>query len=389
MKKTLFVLGSFLGGVILVYLLLSIAWSFQTKKKLNIYILDKTVTSTERQEHNSFVWLLNYLRYVRPDNSSYSVDEDYYGFFPVDLDNDVFDYKSVRINEIDAFASVYDAVYYNDCYGVYSFEWYKGKVKPSRSQKVFGGLNQNDFLFLKKMKDNGKLLIGEYNMFSTPTNSLVRSKTEALFNIRWTGWSGKYYSTFDTSNDDGPPAWMPGLYETQNKTPWPDEKSGIVLLSNDGLVEVLLSTEQLNSPLPQIVSDDEAMEKYGIPKQVLFDNWFEFVIPDSSTLTPAHFKIDVNGEGLKVFEKIGLNSEFPAIIIGSKNSYVYYFAGDFSDNPVKMITSKVIGGGWLNKLLYKYTEPEQIKFFHDFYTPFISTILQDYYGHNEKANQKR
>lgn len=388
MKKLLSIIFFVVGSLLLVYFLLNIGWSLQSKKKLNFYILDKTVTSYDRQEHKSFVWLLNSFRYVKPDESKYRVDEDYYGFFPIDIKDEVYDYKSVRINEVDAFASVCDAVYYNDCYGVYSFEWYKGKAKPIRSQKVFGGLNQNDYLLLKKMKENGKLVLGEYNMFSTPTNALVRSKTEILFNLEWTGWTGKYYSTFDTKNNDGPPSWMPNLFESQHKTPWPAEKSGIVLLNNDGLIEVLVNGEHLKSSLPLIVATDEAMQKYGIPKQIGFEHWFEFVTPNSNSVVPASFKIDVNDEGRKVFERIGLSPEFPAITKESESSYVYYFAGDFSDNPSCMLTSRIYGGSWLNQLFFRYTEPGQINFFHDFYTPLIKNILNDYYQYNEKSSKK-
>jgi hypothetical protein len=384
MKKLLLIIGYVVGSLILLYFLLNIAWSFQTKKKLNIYILDKTVTSYERQEHKSFVWILNNSRYVRPDDKSYSVSEDYYGFYPIDIKDEVFDYKSVRINEIDAFASVYDAAYYTDCYGVYSFEWYKGKAKQIRSQKVFGGLTQNDYLFLKEMKENGRLIIGEYNMFSTPTNALLRSKTEDIYGVEWTGWSGKYYSSFDPNQSDGPPEWMPNLYENQNKTPWPTNELGIVLLSNDGLIEVLVNSQHLNNSLPKIVASDESVQKYGIANQIGFEHWFEFVTVDSGSLIQANFKIDANEEGTKIFQKIGLKTEFPAIIKSSEKDYIYYFAGDFCDNPAKLITSKIIGGKWLNNLLYKYTSPNQSTFFKDFYTPLINSILNDYYQYNEK-----
>lgn len=63
--------------------------------------------------------------------------------------------KGIRISEVDSFANFFDAAYLADCYGVQSFEWYKGKAQPTISQKVYGGLNQNDYLFIKNMLEKG------------------------------------------------------------------------------------------------------------------------------------------------------------------------------------------------------------------------------------------
>ncbi len=378
MKRLISIVAWVVGSLLLLYFLLNLIWVFKPKKHLNVYILDKTVTSNDYPEHKSFVWILNSNRYVRPDNGKYSVEDDYYGFIPIDIEKDIFDFKSIRINEVDATASVYDAAYFTDCYGVYSFEWYKGKSKQIHSQKVFGGLNQNDFLLLKKMKELGKLIIGEYNMFSTPTNALVRSKTELLFDINWTGWAGKYYPSFDISKSNGPPDWMPNLYESQHKGEWPSDKSGIVLLSNDGVIEILIMGEQLNSPTPKIVATKEGMAKYGLPESIAFEQWFEIIQPGADTEVPASYMIDLNAEGIKVLEKYGMPNQFPAII-KTLNSDTYYFAGDFAENPSKNFTSKIVGGNWVNYYLYKYTEPGKANFFKSFYTPLISSILDEYY----------
>ena len=378
MKKFLAIIGWIIGVLFILYFLLHMVWVFKPKKHLNVYILDKTVTSNDRPEHKSVVWLLNYNRFVRPDSKKYSLEDDYYGFIPIDINKDLFDFKSIRINEVDATASVYDAAYFTDCYGVYSFEWYKGKSKQIHSQKVYGGLNQNDFLLLKRMKEVGKLIIGEYNMFSTPTNALVRSKTEMLFDITWSGWSGKYYSTFNPKESNGPPEWMPNLYESQHKMEWPVSKNGIVLLSNDGLIEVLIQGEQLNSTIPKIVASTDGAKKYKIPESVGFEQWFEIVQPGPDTEVPASYFLNLNKEGLDVFQRLGLNPQFPAIV-RTKNSNSFYFAGDFAENPAKMFTSKMIGGEWVNLFLYKYTEQGKINFFYKFYTPLMTGILDDYY----------
>ena len=41
--------------------------------------------------------------------------------------------------------------------------------KSRKSRKIYGGLNNNDFLLIKEMKDRNKLIIMEYNSFDYPT----------------------------------------------------------------------------------------------------------------------------------------------------------------------------------------------------------------------------
>lgn len=368
--------------VIALAILFFVLWSSQPKKKLNFYILDKTVVKNDRPEHKAFTWLLNNNRYVGPDESAYSASTDYWGFFPIDLSNQIFDFKAIRINEVDAYAAAYDAAYYADCYGVYSFEWYKNISQPIHSSKVYGGLNQNDYLLLKKMKENGKLIIGEYNMFSTPTNSLIRTKTEGLFNIMWTGWAGKAYKNLDPALPNGPAEWMPNLYESQHLKPWPKESQGIVLVSNDGLIDVLVLNESLKSLSPSILATSIGQEKYGLPNSLTYGCWFEFVVPSVSAKVYANYRIDLTEAGIEQLSKHGLSGQFPAVIQAMENEPTFYFAGDFAENPVVSFTAKMSFGKQLNRLFSKQTE--KTIFFDTFYTPLIENILSDYYTNRLK-----
>ncbi len=378
MKKVFLYISIVIGTLLILFLALRIGWTSKEKKVLNIYILDKTVNSTDRLEHKSFTWLLNNNRYVKPDSKNYSYSKDYYGFFPVDIENEIFDFKSLRINEIDAYAEIYDVAYYTDCYGVYSFEWYKGKTKPIRSQKVYGGLNQNDFLLMKNMIDSGKLVIAEYNMFSTPTNALVRSKTEDLLGISWSGWSGKYFATLDVTNENGPQEWMKNLYESQHLGVWPINQPGIVLINNDGLIDVLTLGKHLNSSIPIIKSTEVAINRFGVAQDIIYEQWFEFI---SSGINEVHssFFIDVTPEGKETLDRLGLSNFFPAVVEGNANKKYFYFCGDFAENPVKIWTAKFYGGRWLNHFLYRFNTSNRAVFFRDYYTPLIDSILFEYY----------
>lgn len=372
-----------IGIIIIVLLVLRIGWLFNDKKILDVYILDKTVNTTERIDHKSFTWLLNNNRFVKSDNKSYSLSKDYYGFFPVDIKNEIFDFKSIRISEVEDYATNFDVAYYTDCYGVYSFEWYKGKTKPIRSQKVYGGLNQNDYLLMKKMIELNKLIIAEYNMFSTPTNALVRSKTEDLLGISWSGWSGKYFSTFDVTDQNGPEEWMKNLFESQHLGVWPNNQSGIILINNDGLIEVLVLDQHLNSSLPIIKSTAESVTRFNLKDNVPYEQWFEFIDAGENNVV-SNFFLDVNSEGKDILQKIGLSNEFPATIEGSKSKNFYYFCGDFAENNAKIWTSKLMGARGINHFLSRFNNRNEAQFFRYYYSPLIDKILQEYYVSKSK-----
>jgi hypothetical protein len=333
----------------------------------------------DRPEHKSFTWILNRSRFVLPNMNTYSHIEDYYGFFPLDIEEEVFDFKSVRINEVDAYASAFDLAYYTDCYGVYSFEWYKGKSKPIKSQKVYGGLNQNDYLLMKKLLDNGKLVISEYNMFSTPTNALVRNKTEELLDIKWSGWIGRYYSTLDITSSVGPPEWMKNLFESQHMGVWPNDKSGIVLLHNDGLMELLVVGEHLNTGIPIIETKESSINRFGVAQNVAFEQWFEFIHAGPNNIH-ASFIIDVTSNGHEILTKLGFSNVIPAVIEGKRKGKFFYFCGDFADNPTKMWTAKMVGADRINHFLYKFSNNNRASFFRYYYIPLMDSILTEYYN---------
>ncbi len=359
--------------------LLRALWSTTNKKMLNVFIVDKSVKSMDRNEHKSFVWILNNQRYVLPNMVAYKHKEDYFGFFPVDLKNELFDFKSYRINEIDTYASTYDMAYFSDCYGVYSFEWYKGKTKSVRSQKVLGGLNQNDYLLMLKMLENKKLVIAEYNIFGTPTNSLIRSKTESLLGITWSGWAARYYKNLNTNAPNGPEEWMKNLFESQHMGVWPNDGAGIIMLSNDGVIELLLEGVHLERGMPSIVTEQEVAQKYGVSQNVPFSNWFEIANASNNTVL-SQFYLQTTSEGNSILARHGLSNSFPAVIKGNGEKNFYYFCGDFADNPTRMFTAKISGGRVLNNLITRVSAPNESAFFNNYYLPLTSSILNNYYS---------
>jgi len=377
MRKITIFLGIVIACILIFVIALHLAWYFQKSKTLNIYILDKTVTNTDRNEHKSVVWLLNHFRIVGPDGKSYNHKTDYWGFFPIDINQQLFDIKSIRLNEVDAYAAVYDAAYYADCYGVYSYEWYKTETKAPNISKVYGGLNQNDYLLLKRMKELNKLIIGEYNMFSSPTNALIRTKTEELFNVNWTGWAGKYCPNLGAiNNGKGPAEWMIKLFEKQHQKPWPGKGSGIILISNDGLIDVLEEGTDLVNPRVKLVAETALQQWANNPKDIEFYGWFDIITAGIGSEVHANFKLETTPAGEEKLKSFGLTNQFPAVVKGYSDKFCYYFAGDFAENNVSIATSKLKGGKTINSILH-LNSPRNA-FFSNFYLPLISNILNNY-----------
>jgi hypothetical protein len=127
-------------------------WSFEPSHPLRILVVNKTVISLESKEHRALFWLLIHDKYVKPDNKIYSMNKDYFGFHPIKpAKSRKYDVLRVKLTEIDNLVEDYDIVYYVDTYGVYFNEWYRGTDTKDKGNLIEGGLNNNDYIFLKKM----------------------------------------------------------------------------------------------------------------------------------------------------------------------------------------------------------------------------------------------
>ncbi|HSH51460.1 MAG TPA: hypothetical protein VK982_07020, partial [Bacteroidales bacterium] len=349
-------------------------------KPLNIYILDKTVPTAGRTEHKSLVWLLNHHKFTQPDGSFYNKNKDYYGFFPLNTKTQEFDFKSLRIHEVQDAALNYDALYYADTYGVYYNEWYKNKANDTDiSQKVYGGLNQNDYLLLKEMKKLNKLIITEFNLYNAPTSGLIREKVENMFGINWSGWTGKYFPSLDTSATGYFPEWIVNLYREQNNNQWPFKNAGIVLVHKFGTIAVLEYGTHLAEEIPFIISKPETEEKYGVPKKVYYPNWFDITTTDERNDILANFNLSVNARGDSLLKSYNLRPVFPAVIEHDGNYRFYYFGGNFAANAVNNNTAYFEGYIDLMALLTRNNYQSTKKFYRKFYYPLLSKIFNDYY----------
>ncbi|MFP4024224.1 MAG: hypothetical protein ACLFVR_06820 [Thiohalospira sp.] len=384
MNKKILILIIAVGIILLTLFGSWLFWFIKPAKPLNIYILDKTVPTTERTEHKSLVWLLNHNKFTLPDGSLYNVNKDYYGFFPLDTKSQEFDFKSLRIHEVKDAALDYDAVYYADTYGVYYNEWYKNQASDADiSQKVYGGLNQNDYLLLKEMKELNKLIITEFNLYNAPTSGLIREKVEDMFGINWSGWTGKYFPSLDTSSTNYFPKWIVKLYMEQNNHQWPFKNSGIVLVHKFGTIAVLEHKTHLTEEIPFIVSNPETVEKYGVPEKVYYSNWFDITYTGERNNVLASFNLSVNAKGDSLLRSYNIRPVFPAVIEHDGDYRFYYFGGNFAANAINDKTAYFEGYQSLMATLTRENYKSTKKFFRKFYLPLTSKIFEDYYFKNQ------
>jgi hypothetical protein len=383
MKKTLLIVVIILAVILALPVINLIRWGFQTKKAMNIIIVDKTVPTLEREHHKPFTWILTNERFVkREKNTSYSYTKDYFGFFPQrPLRDHKWDRNDYRLTDLISLADKNDAVYFTDSYGVFFNDWYRGINKSRKSRKIYGGLNNNDFLLLKEMKDRNKLIIMEYNSFDYPTAEFESVRTQEKLGISFSGWTGKYFSSLDTTLKDFP-IWMTAMYRKEYKKPWKFTKSGIVILKEKDIV-VLEEGIHLKNSLPQIITDESSAKKYGVLSKVAFDQWFDIIDPLQNKVI-SKFSIETTPIGDTLLSSNGLMNEFPAVIQEPVAQRIYYFSGDFATYDVPFWTARFKGVDKLKEIFYSDKPDDTRRFFWLYYKPLINGIFSDYYASLKK-----
>jgi len=180
---------------------------------------------------------------------------------------------------------------------------------------------------------------------------------------------------------------MKNLFESQHMGVWPVKKSGIVLLNNDGLLEILVLDEHLNKSVPVIETNEDQAKRFGVKQHVPYTQWFEFVAPGKNKV-PSSIKIDVNAEGQKVFNRLGISSLTPAVIEHNGNTRYFYLCGDFAENPAAMWTAKLAGGKGINKFITGLGNSNRANFYRYFYMPLMETVLSEYYASLKKKKEE-
>ena len=377
MKKTLLIVVIILAVIIALPVINLIRWTFQSKKPIDIIIVDKSVPTLEREKHRSFNWILTNDRFVKKGSkSTYSYTKDYYGFSPQrPLRDKQWERNDYRLTDLINLAEKNDAVYFTDTYGVFFNDWYKGFNKSRKSRKLYGGLNNNDFLLIKEMKDRNKLIIMEYNSFDYPTALFESVRTQEKLGIAFSGWTGKYFSSLDTTGNNFP-IWMTTMYRKQFKKPWTFSKPGIVII-NEKEILVLEEGIHLKNPMPHIITESNYCSEYGVQGSVAFDKWFDIIDPLQNNII-SKFKIETTALGDTLLAGKDLSNLFPAVVEDSVSHRIYYFSGDFATNKIPYWTAKFEGVDKLRGFLYSEKPDDPRRFFWLYYRPLINGILTEY-----------
>ena len=357
-----------------------IKWSVQPNRKMNVFVLDKTVPDLTYEKHRSLFWVLNHNNFVKSDDKSYSFTDDYYGFFPLKpVKTKKYQIKRVRLIEIDSLANEYDVLYYADTYGVYYMDWYRGMKRTNRSSLIYGGMNQNDYLLLKEMIDQKKLVIAEYNTLGSPTSALIRKKVEDLLDFQWTGWQGKYFRSLKPGNNNELPQWIINTYEKQYGKEWTFNKSGIILLNHNQRLVVLENETHLSSEVPLIHTGKSFAESYNVADNVHFPNWFDIITTNDKNEIISEFELSVNAKGKELLDKYHIPEKFPAVIKYDKDYKFYYFSGDFSNNHITSSSAYFKGVEKLDFVFFSDRMYSSSKFYWTYYLPLMSKVLDNYY----------
>jgi hypothetical protein len=284
-------------------------------------------------------------------------------------------------NQLTKLASDADVVYITDTYGIYSNEWFKIEDPKERSRILYGGMSKQDMSFIRQVKESHKLIISEFNCIGSPTTDPVRREFESSFGIKWSGWVGRYFDSFDTTINAELPKWLVRNYKRQHNGTWPFKRSGIAYVHTDDRVVVLENGYELNDEIPSIYSNEEGQQYYGMAEKMKYSYWFDIIEPDTSyNHVISRFVVDVTDKGRRELQKYGIPESFPAVTAHMNSDYrLFYFSADFCDNPISLFNSHFAGVHYFRWLFYNTQDPvERRSFFWTVYRPLVSRILNDY-----------
>lgn len=356
-------------------------WFFWPKTYLSGLILDKTVLTREANEHRSFNWILTHRKMVKPSGSQYDIAQDYYGFFPVNRpEYRVKDLTVFDEDQLDSLADALDFTYYADAYGIYTNEWVYGLDINERSRLVYGGLSNESYGLFKKMFQNRKLTIAEFNTLASPTALDMRFKMSELLELDFTGWTGRFYESLDTVRNPDIPAWMRRLHRSYYKRPfdYPDIP-GVVLIHETERILVLQDGVDLDHEVPIIETPLEVRNRFDLPEYLRFPYWFDICVPLDTSDVMANYRLHTTNRGDSILASANLSNVFPAIIGDHQEQLRYYFCGDWADNPVPFGLAYFMGSQFLRKFFYNNRDNlDRKKFFWEYYVPMVTSILEDY-----------
>ena len=357
-------------GVAALFAVPRILWSRREALPLNVWILNKTVTEGEYQEHEGLMWALNRMKVVDPGSGeSFVYDRDYYGTFPGEGSD--FTVRPLGLSTDARSAQKPDLIYLADTYGRYRNEAERQKEDQpwTEPELLYGGLNDEELDRITSALDEGTVLIGEYDI----VRHTSRQRLEELFGLSLhTGYYGKYFK--ELSRYAEIPRGILANYEKQIGRRWDYEGSGIVLVSGDDRIVVLREGRDFQGgELSFRFTEASGFEK---TKEIPYDGWFEIVLPNPSARILGEYELDLTPYGAATLEKLGLPSVFPAIVEKQNSRYTsYYFAGDYAQKSFDGEYPSNYGYATLRRMFSLRSEGDSGQFYWQAYLPIMEKIL--------------
>lgn len=358
-------------------LIMLLLWFLTPKSPLALTVIDKSVLNADYEEHASLFWWLRHEKRSHPQTGAlYRMDKDYFGFFPGKLNNyQIKGLTQLSKQQRDSVVAHSSHLYFTDNYGVFALEWNQKTHESERSSLIYGGLTQADVEVMKRAKEQGKVIITEFNCIGSPTAKPEREAFEQMFGLRWSGWIGRFIDNLDTTRNLEIPHWMKDGYVKQHGN-WPFKRGGIVLVSETDQIEILEDSLCLTFSVPIIVNNDSIPQHVAVKNNMPYPFWFDIMQTDALDVW-SYYQLQLTTKGDSVMHKLGLPNRFPAVMAHEGSDYkFYYFAGDFADNPVQLKRSRLKGIRYLREFFYDPSEPSDRNYFYwEYYLPLLDYVL--------------
>ena len=378
-----------LAIVIGIPLLLWTSWLLTTPRQLSIITVNKSVIDPQALANQGYNWALTHRKYVNADGLLYEPARDYWGFQPLDGNNfRIRDFSNLPPGSIGSVIEETDFVFFLDNYGVYSHDWYRTDYETMPYYMLYGGLDYNDVTFIRDMLRRQKTVLAEFNFFGEPTPEPIRKQAEQLLHIQWQGWTGRFIQSLKPTDTQYLPSWLIRLYREQNQGRWDYTENGIALIHEDNTVVVLEYPTHLTEPAPNVLTDVEGRNRFGLPRKVAFPGWFDITEPTSSHPTViSWYELPVNEAGEALLRRHNIPRRFPAVIESAIQGRFFYFSGDFGKTEVPRRFSKFKGARYAELFLTDLRDPTNRKgFFFAYYLPLITNIMKETW--EEKQEQQ-
>jgi len=342
-------------------------WDRAPELSLNIAVLDKTVPFTDYRAHRGLFWLLGQNKFIDDSSSGtarwYDEESDYVGFYPPDPESVVIEGEDFSEPQVTrgtmAFAAELpaadadepemeqdeqgppptegeelavkgdwrtdllkveeldnrDVLYIADTYGVYTGDYYERAGRETKvNDMIFGGLTESEVEAAEWFASQGRLIIGEFNSFASPTPPELRERIEHIFGVSWTGWSGRYFVNFADETDV--PYWLREKWEADNGRSWDRSGAGYVLV-NDQTGEYLFLREGIEVEREglKLVPNERFIKLDAMQgvENCTFCYWFDIVEKEAGVDTLADFDLHLTSEGGRILAEHGIPGVFPAV----------------------------------------------------------------------------